>query len=394
MATASAFSYAQAAKGENSPSSDSPQASSQAVESLPTIPAEATTSLDDGHTTESHDQAINPSSADRHEAASTVGSESDIRSESVTFRRTDGRKDEELSRLERPWRRADREALSSTRSVEDADSKRRKSKKKGTEKLVEEEPKIELTEAPVPSVNIWLQRKEAHTAKAVKPDDASSNAGTVASEEVVKPFVKATDFAAAVTGTKSIRKADVPRPERASRGSRIADKDAQDSKGETPPSVEDTTLWPTPETAAVQEDKDTKKKGDVKPESKETQDDASKPRSKEKWVTYDYVPTVSFETQLPQLRTSKPRGGARNVNGTRPTGTNQTGDKTTAAAAAPKPSDRRQSTNGAPRTTSQPPSKRASVDLAALRDQRKVSGSAASEKTKDAATAPIVRIAS
>lgn len=387
MATASAFSYAQAAKGENS-NPESPQSTSQATDSLSAIPAAAATPLDDASVADSsREQDTIAASADKLEAASTIGSESDIRSEHAVFRRAETRKDEELSRLERPWRRADREAQSSTRSNDDLDSKRRKSKKKGSDKPAEEEPKIELIEAALPSVNIWHQRKEAAAAKTVKPDDASS---TAASEDV-KPFVKATDFAGAVNGHKSTRKTDAPRPERASRGARVADKEARDAKGELVPSVDDAMLWPTVETAA-QEDKDSKKKTDAKPESKEAQDDASKPRSKEKWVTYEYVPTVSFETQLPQMRNTKPRGGARTVNGGRPSAPAQTGDKAAPAAPAPKTNDRRQSTaNGAPRTGSLPPSKRASVDVATLREQRKVSGNAVNEKTKDAAPAPVVR---
>ncbi|ATY63448.1 La domain family [Cordyceps militaris] len=392
MATASAFSYAQAAKGQNS-NPESPQSTSQAADSLSTVPTSAATSLDDASladsgshakiaaSAEKHDAA----SADKHDAASTVGSESDIRSESVLSRRTDARRDDELSRLERPWRRNDRDAPSSTRS-DDADSKRRKGKNKGDKSADEELPKVELTEAPVPSVNIWQQRRDAAAAKVVRPDDASS---TAASEDI-KPPPKVTDFAGAVNGHKTTtRKVDAPRPERASRGTRVADRETRDGKSELPPPVDDAMLWPTPE-IAVQEDKDTKKK-DTKPESKETQDDTAKPRTKEKWVTYEYVPTVNFETQLPQMRNTKPRGGARNVNGGRPSAPAQTGDKAGSVAPAPKTNDRRQSTaNGAPRTGSQPPSKRASVDVATLREQRKVSGSTASEKAKDAAPAASV----
>ncbi|KAM3526574.1 hypothetical protein MY4038_006753 [Beauveria bassiana] len=382
MATASTFSYAQAAKGQNS-TPESPQSTSQATDSLSTIPAFATTPLDDASVADSSKQDSIATSADKHEAASTVGSESDI-SESVISRRTDKR-EEELSRLERPWRRTDREGQPSTQSHDDADSKRRKGKKKGADKPAEEEePKVELTEAPVPSVNIWQQRREAAAAaKIVKPDDANS---TTALEDVKPPF-KVTDFAGAVNGHKSTRKVDIPRPERASRGVRVADKEAREGKGELPPPVEDAMLWPTPETA-VQEDRDSKKKNDAKTELKESQEDAGKPRSKEKWVTYDYVPTVNFETQLPQMRNTKPRGGARNINGSRPNATGQAGDKTASAISAAKINDRRQSTaNVAPRTGSQPPGKRASVDVATLREQRKVSGSAASEKAKDATPA-------
>jgi la-related protein 1 len=171
------------------------------------------------------------------------------------------------------------------------------------------------------------------------------------------------------------------------RGTRSADKESKEDRSEAPPSVEDAIAWPTPETAVKQE---TKKVAE-KPErlEKDPQDDASqaKTRSKDKWVTYDYVPSVSFETQLPQLRGSRPRGGARTTNGTRPSGATQNGEKTPQPATTtsrptearePRPRETTQVVNGAP--PAPPPSKRAPADTAAPREQRKPPVSAAAEQ--------------
>jgi la-related protein 1 len=104
-------------------------------------------------------------------------------------------------------------------------------------------------------------------------------------------------------------------------------------------------------------------------------------------VTYDYVPSVSFETQLPQLRGSRPRGGARSTNGTRTSATTQNGEKAPQAATATRatepreqrPRENSQAVNGA--VTAQPTSKRAPADAAAPREQRKPPVNVATEQS-------------
>ena len=398
MAAASTFSYAQAAK---SASPQTPQDAGQA------IPADSATLLDDASATDS----VRPSNADKLDWDSIVGSESDIRSDSVARQSDTPKEDRPLGRLERPWRRNDREALASSnsnksadKSVDDQDSRKprkgkKKSDKSGEDKDVDEQPKAELSEAPIPSVNIWQQRREAQ-AQVVKPKPEAAApapapapapaATTAAAEEVKKPAKPAESASSPViaNGTKFVRKTE---GRNGARGSRVAEKEARDAKGAPPPSVSDAALWPTPETV-VQEDKKTVKSEQQQQQQlqqqqqqapKENQEDSAPKPRKEKWVTYDYVPSVSFETQIPQMRNSKPRGGARNANNA--SRNNQSGDKAPAASTQqtkPENRNRRESANGS-RTASQPPSKRGSMDVAQAREQRKAANA---EKTKDNAS--------
>lgn len=391
MAAASTFSYAQAAKSASSPQTS--QASGQP------IPTDSATLLDDASATDS----VRPSNADKLDWDSIVGSESDIRSESVPRQPEAQKEDRPLGRLERPWRRADRESLTSTsgataKSIDDQDSRKpRKGKKKSDkaadDKEAEEQPKVELSEAPIPTVNIWQQRREA---QAVKPTPSEEPKKTAKPAESAAAAPPTSTGPVIVNGAKFVRKSD---GRNGTRGTRVAEKEAKDAKATLPPSVNDANLWPTPETV-VQEDKKTVKveqqqqqqqqQAQQQTTPKEAQDDsAPKPRSKEKWVAYDYVPTVSFETQIPQMRNSKPRGGARNVNGA--ARNNQSGEKAPAAAAAQQTKaenrNRRESANGT-HAASQPPSKRGSMDVAQAREQRKAANA---EKAKEATSNTNVR---
>lgn len=376
---ASTFSYAQAAKGDGS--------------SLPSTPVNASsqTASDDVLATEgsqglrSFDRKS--SNADQE---SVIGSEVD----SVQHtRRFEPRKEEELSRLERPWRRTDtstRSPSAAARSVDDQDPRRaRKGKKSKTsdkqnsdEKSQPELPKVELSEAPIPTFNPWLQKKEA-PAPVTKPQPTIASVVAAEEKKASKPAPEP-----ATNGMKLFRKAVDTTQRNGSRGTRAADKD---TKAEAPPTVTDPALWPTVETSVnvVQEErkKSVVDKNERFEKESQTEDGApAKPRQKEKWVAYDYVPTVNFETQLPQMRGSKPRGGARNVNGSRATAGNQAGDKPPGAVAAAKAAEgrnRRESANGANRTASIPPSsKRASMDVNQVREQRKAQGIVA-DKAKD-----------
>ena len=428
MTAPSTFSYAQAAKGHGtSPAtatpSNPPVQGSQSAPSTNKTASSAEVAADSSDTPRNTESQ--PSVAEKHDVESNIGSDSDLRSEATTERRPESKRDDDAGRLDRPWRRADKGTRSSstaTRSVDEQESKKpRKSKKakasdkqandqtSGTDKDQEpaqEVPKIELAEAPIPSVNIWHQRKEAQQAK-VKPatdiaDDLTNGVPSLVEDanKAAKPVQDTVSIARESTvtnGVKAPRKSgDAARPERnGSRGSRVADKEAKDGKTEVPPPVGDSASWPTPE-IAIKEDKKKPATAAVErqdKEAKDAQDDASqaKPRQKEKWVTYDYVPTVSFETQLPQMRNAKPRGGARGANGTRPaTGANPA-DKATSATPASKPNESRERSREAGaasnRAASLPPAtKRASIDATSTKDQKKAPGHAAGEKPKDMAS--------
>ena len=437
MAASSTFSYAQAAKGQGAspaavapPNPSAPAQGSQPAPSTTKTASPAETAADLSDTPRNAEP--HPSAVEKHDVDSNIGSESDLRSEATTERRSESKRDDDAGRLDRPWRRADKGTRSSstaTRSVDEHESKKpRKSKKaKASDKQAndqasnadkdqepaQEAPKIELAEAPIPSVNIWQQRKEAQLAK-VKPttdvaDDTTNGAmGQVEdTNKAVKPAQDVTSSARDSTvtnGVKPPRKSgDTARPERnGSRGSRVADKESKDGKTEVPPPVGDSASWPTPE-IAIKEDK---KKPVAAPverqekEAKDAQDDASqvKPRPKDKWVTYDYVPTVSFETQLPQMRNPKPRGGARGANGTRPAASANPADKLASATPASKPNESRERSREASaasnRAASLPPAaKRASIDASSTKDQKKAPSHAAGEKAKEvSSTHPTVGI--
>ncbi|KAK7422193.1 hypothetical protein QQX98_001716 [Neonectria punicea] len=426
MSVASSFSYAQAAKGQGavSPSNTSAAVASQpqdaqapGADAAPATPVAASTAA--STTTPDVEQAKSteiPETTDSIDAQSAApekqdldngpGSESDTRSESTQERRPDSRRDDDASRLDRPWRRNDKSTRSSsttTRSADEQDSRKARRNKKGKasekqagdqataadkdQEAVPEPPKVALSEAPIPTVNIWHQRKEAHKAKG-KPSEELVNG----QQENVKVSTKATEDAPShngpvTNGVKPQRKAvDAARPERnGPRGSRASEKDGKD----VPPSVDDSASWPTPETA-IKEVKDDKKKPaeqsthSVK-DTKDAQDDAAsgKSRQKEKWVTYDYVPTVSFETQLPQMRNSKPRGGARSGRDTGARATaNGVPEKTPTAPLNKANEAKPREVNGSNETSQLPAAKRGSLD--ASNNQKKASAS--TDKAKDSTT--------
>lgn len=418
MSAASTFSYAQAAKGQGavSDSNTSATAVSQpqdaqapevvAVANAAPIDA-AVPDVEQPKSTEVSETAdgLDAQSAapEKQDLDNAPGSESDTRSESTQERRPDSSRDDDASRLDRPWRRNDKTARSSsttTRSTDEQDSRKARRIKKGKasekqtgdqatsvdkeQETVPEPPKVELSEAPIPSVNIWHQRKEAHQAKG-KPSDELVNGqqeGTKASAKAAEEVIS--QNGPITNGVKPQRKAvDAARPERnGPRGSRASEKDGKD----VPPSVDDAALWPTPETA-IKEVKDDKKKPVERSSQsdKDSQDDAQgKSRQKEKWVTYDYVPTVSFETQLPQMRSSKPRGGARSSReaGARST-TNGVTDKALVAPLNKASETKPREVNGANGASAQPPAaKRGSLDAA--NGQKKASANA--DKVKDSTT--------
>ncbi|KAK2590599.1 hypothetical protein QQS21_011722 [Conoideocrella luteorostrata] len=416
MAAASTFSYAQAAKGQGtSPSTTSPNPAS-----LPhgaTSPATAAEtpieSLEGVRTAEPRPHAA----VEKQDVDSNIGSESDLRSETTHDRHSESRRDDDSGRLDRPWRRTDKGTRSSstaTRSVDEQESRRpRKGKKsKGssdkqtidqasgadkTKEAVQECPKVELSEAPIPSVNIWMQRKEQQAKVKPSLSDVMTNGITSHDGEAKKITKDASPTTsskenAPTNGAKSNRKAgESGRPDRnSSRGSRLADKDG---KSELPPSVDDAASWPTPEITIKEEQKKPAATKPVATQEKETQDDGSQAKKhKDKWVTYDYVPTVNFETQLPQMRNTKPRGGARGTNNGRaaPTGAQQPIEKAAANASTNKPSESKErakeSSASSNRTNSLPPtSKRASMDASSTpKEQKKPSAQTGSDKGKDA----------
>ncbi|KZL81815.1 la domain-containing protein [Colletotrichum incanum] len=425
---ATAFSYAQAAKGQaattsatqptengkdaaNSVNGEQPAAETNAVKSSDSVDDEAL-----------RNTPLKTQLAAKQDASS-VPAEANTNNTSAAASVTDSRRDDEDAATEGSARRSEksvRSASASTRVTDDAEPKKGSRKpRKGKagkessddakkEKAAEQEkeqPKIELVEAPLPSVNIWTQRKETQAAKTSVTlptngaPNASNSADTWPNSQESKKKSKATDATETTNGAaganKSQRKAgdgEAAVRRNGARGSRVIDRDSRPT--EVPPPVGDVQSWPTPETAVKEE----KRKPSDKIERAETeaQDDAaSKGRSKDKWERMDFVPTVQFSTPIPSVRGS--RGGRGGARGGRDV-TSRGGHGAAAAAASDKPAgaatpsskpgsearERARDGNAPAGATSQPPAanKRASLE-ASNKEQRKPSAPSSGERSKE-----------
>ncbi|KAK1963745.1 La domain-containing protein [Colletotrichum sublineola] len=431
---ATAFSYAQAAKGQAATTSAT-QPTENSKDTTNSVNGEQTTvetnavkggdSIDDET---SRNTPLKSKIASTQEAP-PAPAEANTNNTSAAASVTDSRRDDDDIVTEGSARRSEksvRSASASTRVTDDAEPKKGSRKprkgKAGKEsgedakkdKLAEQEkeqPKIELVEAPLPSINIWTQRKESQAAKttvtlpANGASDASSSADAWPNSQESKKKSKAADATevanAAVASNKSQRKVgdgEAAVRRNGARGSRIIDRDSRPT--EVPPPVGDVQSWPTPETAVKETVKEEKRKPSDKverPDADAQDDAASKGRSKDKWERMDFVPTVQFSTPIPSVRGSRGgRGGARGGRDVTSRGGHGT---SAAAAAAEKPAGaavpssksgneaRERARDGyAPaRTNSQPPAanKRASME-ASSKEQRKPSAPSSGERNKEA----------
>ncbi|KAL5358275.1 hypothetical protein BJX96DRAFT_39234 [Aspergillus floccosus] len=237
-------------------------------------------------------------------------------------------------------------------------------KKKGDEKEKSEPPK-ELKAAPLPSVNIWQQRKEAQEAKAkaiasLKP---ASTGGKATS--------KTTSAASSISGDNQQDQAKATSNKKSDNRRKADGGKARDDAAALPP-VADATSWPTPQVALGEE----KKKAQDKPEKAEKSEKSSSTRGKEKWMPVPYVPTAVFNTPLP----SAARRGGRAARGGRDTGRNGShgsdkspaGQGAQAAAKQTAPAERGRNEPSTARANSLPaPSRRSNSVDAGVADARK-----------------------
>ncbi|KAK2063871.1 La domain-containing protein [Colletotrichum caudatum] len=431
---ATAFSYAQAAKGQaattsaTQPTENGKDATNSVNGEQPTVETKAVKSGDAVVDDETSRNTPFKSQIASTQDATSVPAEANTNNTSAAASVTDSRRDDEDAVTEGSTRRSEksvRSASASTRVTDDAEPKKGSRKprkgKAGKEsgedakkdkqaEQEKEQPKIELVEAPLPSVNIWTQRKETHAAKtavtlpANGASDAPSSADAWPNSQESKKKGKATDATeaanSAAASNKSQRKAgdaEVAVRRNGARGSRVIDRDSRTT--EVPPPVGDVQSWPTPETAVKETVKEEKRKPSDKMEraDADAQDDAaSKGRSKEKWERMDFVPTVQFSTPIPSVRGS--RGGRGGARGGRDV-TSRGGQGASAiAAAADKPAgaavpsnksgsearERARDGNVPARTNSQPPAanKRASIE-ASSKEQRKPSAPSSGERIKE-----------
>ena len=179
----------------------------------------------------------------------------------------------------------------------------------------------ELKAAPIPTVNIWLQRKEAQDAKnkalaaqkttpnpstksntvqqmsttaAAKPSGKAGGLGIIDDTEV-KDKKKSSDGAKSGAETRKM-----PRQSRSTQA-----KDAVDSR--PPPPVGDASMWPTPESAVVDDKKPSTTEKSEKADETDSKNAGGKTHAKEKWVKVEVVPTVKWEYYTPP--TTSRRGG-------------------------------------------------------------------------------------
>ncbi|KAI1736519.1 hypothetical protein F4680DRAFT_255922 [Xylaria scruposa] len=174
-------------------------------------------------------------------------------------------------------------------------------------------PKVELFEAPIPSVNFWVQRQQAQKAKSV---DLSASAGAnptqSADSKARSPNSEAVDSnRGTFNGRQGSKRDGEPSRNGTSQGPRRAaprGARAHEKQSEINLLANNPASWPTPETAAVNL-KTQPQTQPEKPEKEEKEDGgAAKPKQKKEWVQLpDFVPSVKFET-MPN-NTRGPRGG-------------------------------------------------------------------------------------
>lgn len=241
-----------------------------------------------------------------------------------------------------PWDRPHQNGTSHEKTPEG--SERKKGKKGKKDKTAEKEPEVEkeevkpeiLVAAPLPAVNPWAIRREAQAAKVkVSPPttdapqfpDSNTNGAplgsvTKSSENkkkgksgVEEPEKSVHAVQKENQTTKSQKKGEAnarnkedSNGKRPARGARALEKEEKAAASQLPPPVEDAISWPTPETALEEE----KRRAQEKVEKEDKEENApNKPRSKDKWVTVPYVPSVNFSTPLPSRGGRGGRGGNR-----------------------------------------------------------------------------------
>lgn len=336
MSGPTTFSYAQAAKGHTAQTSTQPTTPSGQSESHARDDASSVTTGGDGtaktfSTTSEISESAKSSQIEVDVGPKKVSDAYAGESGLPTARSRDNSTtvSEETVKTTAQSSQNEKTGRQSNRSGEQTDSRKgrkgKKSKSSDKESENEQAPAepekevipVKLFEAPPPAVNIWEQRAAA--AKAKQPANSPSPLAAAESASKTAPEMPTKD----VQGSERVRSpgkiVDSSRPSadqgvrRNPRGSR---EKGEPSPSHNTPAVGDTSMWPTPETAATAEDeKRSKSVSEAAQPTKEQQDDASQPKSirqKRDWKKVDITPSVIFNTPMPQPRTmNKARGGSQ-----------------------------------------------------------------------------------
>lgn len=410
----STFSYAQAAKGQLATTSGPQSVTSQAASTTdnqtadaPAAAGEAVASQSTAASTTSNDADVKPSDTQSASHADSQNkTESDATSQSTPAVESTSESTatdaavsaapEKKQGAETPDRRV---KAASARSDTSDNRKPRKGKKSKTadkesdqEQTTEKEkepeaPKVQLSEAPIPAVNFWVQRAKEASTKTPQPAPARTTA--TAQDSKAKTATNDADSTGRSASVGKAQKKDASKDtaeqgarRHASRGSKVTEKAA----GESLPSVADASSWPTPDTAATEIKSETAPKPAEKEEVSEAKGDSGS-KEKPKWVAVPFVPSAVFETPLPSRnprgsKTGAPRGG-RETGARGHAGMSNSAERTQAPGAARASGDK--FVDGAKAGTAAP-AKRASVDAGVSRDVRKASGAV---KEGSNATAPV-----
>lgn len=431
---AATFSYAQAAKGQMASGSTSPSAEStpvigdqdQQVNDLPNGVTEPAAPATEARKNDL--EAMRNSKAEEIPAASvsdaSCTTNNDTSGSSGTSSNDSRRDDDTNSEVSArrsvndnksqgaPSSRASQSRPASTST--DSKRSRRERKPKGAKTADKEAdaaenaknapPKPELFDSPVPTVNPWQQRQLANPKQGVgesatpsapsttTPAQTNARKGAVSSSSSqVKPGSD-TVFTNGLGIHKKGGDGDVPGK------NGLHHKNGARRTAEQLPSS-DSSHWPTPDTATKDQKQQRPTDKSVEHQESHSQDGQGLQKGKQPkstWVKMDFVPTVSFKTQIPP-KGGRPRGGARGGrDGTTRGGGHSAnaakdGEKATGPSSSTKVNgDAQENARDAPanaRGSSVPPTstKQRSADAPSFRDQRKHSVPAPA-RSKDAAT--------
>lgn len=320
MSSKSTFSYAQAAKGlsgstapSKAPSTDTEKSEHKMEEQSNNAPTESVTtasesetprdtekapavSADDGEFTTVTSKHVARSKAAANSRTSSVGPRPAAEkskgndSSSAANGTTDaaGKQPKAEGKVEKPE--------GNSEGPKDKSEKSEKAEKaEKSEESDKKEPPKELKAAPLPTVNIWQQRKEAQEAKAKAAPATTPVIPKTEVSQDAKASSKKKGADASPEATKDRKKADGGR-----------------GRDDALPAVADATSWPTPQVALGEEKK---KMAQDKTDKSERSDRSPviRPHGKEKWMPVNYVPTAVFNTPLP----TSGRGGRRATRGGR-----------------------------------------------------------------------------
>ncbi|KAL3473787.1 hypothetical protein BJX99DRAFT_191978 [Aspergillus californicus] len=357
---AAAFSYAQAAKGVASPQAS--QTPSESATPMEQTTEDLQTSADVAVPNADAPSDVGTATVDNEKEANVNDVKADV-SETSTAQTSTISKEDEGSNIpngtsESTW---DKQSQASVSDKPDAGSEGAKGK---TEKEKPAPPK-ELKAAPLPSVNIWQQRREAQ--------DAKSKAAGATKPAAKTGISKPTSETSSISGDNHDQ-AKIGSKKKGGESSEKKKGDGVKGREESAPvpSVADATLWPTPHVAQGEE----KKKAQERTAEKSEKSPVIRPHGKEKWTPVPYVPTAVFNTPLP----SGARRGGRSARGGRDTARNGAhavgASEKTAQGAATKQTtsgDRGRNESNSTRANSLPaPSRRSNSADNAPADARKL----------------------